>query len=397
MGAKSWYSIKALADGSDGPAEVLIYDEIGLFGVTAADFVRDMATVDASEVTVRINSPGGSVFDGIAILNSLRGHDATVTTVVDGIAASIASVIAMGGDRVVMNKNATMMVHNAWDVVVGNADELAQAADRLRGFSANIASIYADKAGGTVADWQAIMDAETWYNADEAVAAGLADEAIVETVKLPSYARASLEKYKYAGREAAPAPHIVPRAKTPQPQVEAEVTQGKEPPVATLTESLVEKLGLDAEADDETILAAVEAKFAAPAEPAPPAEPTGEQITAAAAKLDMVMVPKAQYAETVAAVQELQNVRAAQVAADNERFLDDAIKAGKIGPANKVALMPLMKLDPSGTRAIVEAIPANVIPVAEMGHGQGSEEDHLDVGLAHAFAQITGRDFGKEN
>jgi ATP-dependent protease ClpP protease subunit len=203
---KSWYTIKALADGSDdGPAEILIYDEISpMWGVSAADFVRDLAAIDASEITVRINSPGGSVFDGIAILNALRGHDATITTVVDSLAASIASVIAMGGDRVVMNKNSSMMIHNAWDLAVGNADELQQAADRLRGFSTNIASIYADKAGGTVDDWQALMDAETWYTADEAVAAGLADETIVETVKTPSYARASLERFKYAGREAAP-------------------------------------------------------------------------------------------------------------------------------------------------------------------------------------------------
>jgi ATP-dependent protease ClpP protease subunit len=393
---KSWYTIKALADGSDdGPAEILIYDEISpMWGVSAADFVRDLAAIDASEITVRINSPGGSVFDGIAILNALRGHDATITTVVDSLAASIASVIAMGGDRVVMNKNSSMMIHNAWDLAVGNADELQQAADRLRGFSTNIASIYADKAGGTVDDWQALMDAETWYTADEAVAAGLADETIVETVKTPSYARASLERFKYAGREAAPAPHILPRNQAPL-SVKAEVTKGKDAVMATLTESLVEKLGLDAEADDDAILAKVIELAERPekvddAPPAAPVEPSTEQITTAAAKLGMALVDRGQYEQTVAAVAELQAVRAAQVKADDERLLDDAIKAGKLTPANRSNWLALMDKDRIGIRATLAQLPAGLIPVAEMGHGVGSEEDHLDDQLAGAFAKITG-------
>lgn len=393
---KSWYSIQAKAD--NGAAEVMLYDEIGLFGITAADFVKELATLDANDITVRINSPGGSVFDGIAILNSLRGHDANVTTVVDGVAASIASVIALGGDRVVMNKNSQLMIHNAWNVAVGNADELEAAAKSLRSMSANIASVYADKAGGTIAEWQSLMDAETWYSADEAVAAGLADEVIVDTIKFPARASLDLSKFKYAGREAAPAPHIVPRNQTPL-AVEVEEPKGKETIVATLTESLVEKLGLDAEADDDAILAAFEAKVAENLEPDAAApvvvEPSTEQITAAAAKMGLALVDRAQYEQTTAAVAELQAVRTAQVKTDDEHLIDEAIKAGKLAPANKSNWLALMDKDRVGIRATLAQLPAGLIPVAEMGHGVGSEEDHLDADLEATASRIRNIALGK--
>jgi ATP-dependent protease ClpP protease subunit len=406
---KPWYSVKALAPGADAsePAEILIYDEISpVWGVSAADFVRDLAAIDTERITVRINSPGGSVFDGIAILNALRGHPADVTCVVDSLAASIASVIALGGDRLVMNQNSQMMIHNAWNVVAGNADELQKAADTLRSFSTNIASVYAEKAGGTIEDWQALMDAETWYTADEAVAAGLADEAM--TAKNPaageiaSYARASfdLSKFKYGGRDAAPAPIILARTKTPLASVEAEVTpKEKETPVATLNESLVEKLGLDAAADDEAILAKVIELAERPAkadEPAPPADPTPDQISTAAAKFGMTMVDKVQYESTVAAVAAMQARDAAQAKADDERIVDDAIKAGKLAPANKATWLALMDKDRVGIRANLAQIPAGLIPVAEMGHGVGSELDHLDAEMSAGYARITGKTIGKD-
>ncbi|MEU9805033.1 head maturation protease, ClpP-related [Mycobacterium sp. NPDC050853] len=395
---KSWY---ALATPDDGPAEVMIYDDIGMFGVTAADFVRDIATIKADAVTVRINSYGGEVFEGIAILNAIRGLDATTTVVVDGIAASIASVIAMGGDHVVMNQNAQLMIHNAWNFASGNADELQRVADGLRSMSGNIATVYAAKAGGTAEEWQARMNDETWYTADEAVAAGLADEVIQgaksdQLAFAHARAAASLRHFKYRGRETAPAPQIVPRAQAPLPS-EAEVTKGKEAIMATLSESLVDKLGLDAGADEETILAAFEARIAeVPAGTAAP-EPTTEQITAAAAKLGVCLVDKAQYESTTAAVAQMQVERAAQAKADDERLLDSAIAVGKLTPANKSNWLALMEHDRVGIRATLAQLPAGLIPVAEMGHGVGSEEDHLDAEMAHAYAKITGHELGKGN
>lgn len=167
-----WYSIRNVSDTS---AEVHIYDEIGYFGVTASDFIRDLSAIKAQNITLRINSPGGDVFDGVAIFNALRRHSATVTAYVDGIAASAASFIAMAADRVVMSPHSQMMIHEASGLVIGNADDMRQMSDILDKSSDNIAAIYAEKAGGTVEEWRARMKAETWMSDREAVDLGLAD------------------------------------------------------------------------------------------------------------------------------------------------------------------------------------------------------------------------------
>src|SRR5687768_7982024 len=140
-----WYEIKNLAA---DVAEVSIYDEIGFWGVTASDFVRDIQSVSAKSLTLHINSPGGDVFDGIAILNALRQHPAEVHVVIDGLAASAASFIAMAGDTITMAPNAMMMIHEASGLVIGNAQEMTEMAALLDKTSANIANVYAQRAGG---------------------------------------------------------------------------------------------------------------------------------------------------------------------------------------------------------------------------------------------------------
>lgn len=181
-----WFTIKdadtAPADeGGDpvaGPAEVLIYGAIGDAwmpeDVTAYSFVQALAGIDASEITLRINSPGGFVYDGITIYNALRDHPAKVSTVVDGVAASIASVVALAGDTVTMNRGAEMMIHDAWGLAIGNAADMAEMSAYLHRQSDKIADIYAARAGGTPESWRALMTAETWFSAAEAVEAGLA-------------------------------------------------------------------------------------------------------------------------------------------------------------------------------------------------------------------------------
>lgn len=205
-----WYRIRNLAAGS---AEVVIYDEIGWFGVSAQDFIRELRAIDATDITLRVNSPGGEVFDGIAIYNLLRDHPAKVTAYVDGLAASIASVIALAGDRIVMQPSSQFMIHDPWGGCVGNADDMQDMADRLAKHADGIAAIYADRAGGTVADWRQRMAAEVWYTAEEAVEAGLADEVgqhrAPDDAPVVDRARASvwdLSVFRYAGREHAPPP-----------------------------------------------------------------------------------------------------------------------------------------------------------------------------------------------
>lgn len=189
-----WYSIVdkvQLKDEQGGGvgAEIYIYDEIGGWGIMAADFVRELQAVQASVITLRLSSPGGEVFEALAITNSLRQHAATVNVVIEGLAASAATVIAMAGDSITIAPGAMMMIHDAMGVAVGNAAEVRALADLLEKTSQNIADIYAERAGGTADGWRTAMLAETWYNADEAVTAGLADSVLNTTEKTTATAR----------------------------------------------------------------------------------------------------------------------------------------------------------------------------------------------------------------
>jgi ATP-dependent protease ClpP protease subunit len=209
-----WYRI----ENHGTSADIYIYDEIGWFGCTAQDFVAALSQVNSSQMTLHINSPGGDVWDGIAIYNALLSHPAKVDVVVDGLAASIASVIAMAGDTVKMGVGAQMMVHEASGGAFGPAGFLRQTADLLDKATGNIAAFYARKAGGTVEDWLAVMAAETWYNADEAVSAGLADSIVEPAVSPVPVNRWDLSIFNYAGRDAAPAPMNIEPPAPPEPE-----------------------------------------------------------------------------------------------------------------------------------------------------------------------------------
>lgn len=195
--------------GEDGsPAQLDLYDEIGFWGIDANEFKRLLNQV-SGPLTVHVNSPGGDVFDGIAITNMLRSHKAGVHVIVEGLAASAASFIAMAGQTLTMMPNSTLMIHDASGMCIGNATDMQQMTDLLDKISDNIASIYAAKAGGSVEDWRAAMKTETWYTADEAVDAGLADRVgDTDTTSDVAVATANWNYsfFNYAGRSAAPAP-----------------------------------------------------------------------------------------------------------------------------------------------------------------------------------------------
>jgi ATP-dependent protease ClpP protease subunit len=171
-GGATWFSIKNV---SRTEAEVLIYDEIGIMGITAGDFVNELREVKASKITLRINSSGGDVFDAIAIYNNLRSHPANIEVYIDGIAASAASFIAMAGETVIMSPHSQMMVHDAHGLTIGNAADMRQMADILDKSSDNIAAIYAERTGMTVEEWREKMRGETWFSDHEAVQIGLAN------------------------------------------------------------------------------------------------------------------------------------------------------------------------------------------------------------------------------
>ena len=178
-----WYEIKALAATAEAPkvAEIYIYGNIGdkwsEDGVIASEMVRDIALLEADAITLRINSYGGSVTDGLAIYNALRRHPAPVSVQVDGVAISCASYIAMAGDSITMAKNAQMMIHAPWGYGGGNANAMREQADVLDRYAKAMASAYADKSGKTFEAALAILSdgKDHWFSADEAVAEGFAD------------------------------------------------------------------------------------------------------------------------------------------------------------------------------------------------------------------------------
>lgn len=191
--------------------ELLIYGDIG-WENTAKSVAEKLQEFDGGDAIVRINSGGGDVYEGIAILNTLKGYSGTLTVVVESLAASAASFIAAGvGGRVVIRPNAEIMIHKAWTMQVGNSDELSKTIADLDRQDVKLAKIYAERAGGTVEDWLELMKLETWYSADEAVSAGLAD-AVEDARQLVDASAAASPKvfaqFKYGGRASAPPPKL---------------------------------------------------------------------------------------------------------------------------------------------------------------------------------------------
>jgi ATP-dependent Clp protease, protease subunit len=159
-------------------AEVLLYDEIGFWGIQASELVPQLNALAVDEIHVRLNSPGGSVFDGVAIANALRAHKATVIVHVDGLAASIASIIAMAGDEVRMADNAFLMIHEPWNVSMGNADALRKDADILDKIGDTLVATYVHRTDADESQVRAWMKDETWFTAAEAVEHGFADSIV---------------------------------------------------------------------------------------------------------------------------------------------------------------------------------------------------------------------------
>jgi ATP-dependent protease ClpP protease subunit len=163
----------------DAPAEIWLYDAIGGWdGILARDFIRELAGIDADKITLRINSPGGDVFEARAIVAALRDHKAEITARVDGLAASAASYIALAADNVQIVQGAFFMIHNAWSLVIGDKRDMTEMAGLLGKVDNSILDDYEEATGQTRDQLQAWMDAETWMTADEAKANGFADEII---------------------------------------------------------------------------------------------------------------------------------------------------------------------------------------------------------------------------
>lgn len=180
---KDWYKMQVNAD----VADIYIYDEISWLGVDAQQFVKDLNQITAATINLHLHSPGGNLFDGIAIYNALKQHKSSVDVYIEGLAASSASIIALAGDKIYMAKNAFYMIHNPFICCCGNSDELRKMADTLDKFTGTMIQTYVTASGQSekqIKDW---LDAETWMTADEAKANGFIHEIIEEIEAKASY------------------------------------------------------------------------------------------------------------------------------------------------------------------------------------------------------------------
>ena len=168
-----WYKIEAKTD--DDTAEIILYDVIGWPFNDAFELIRELSQMDVKNITLRINSPGGDVFDGIAIFNAFGEHPAKVTAKIEGLAASIASVIPLAADEVQAHKNTMYMIHDPWTIMAGNQYDFREVADILAKIGGNILEAYADNSNVGKRELKQMMKDETWFTAKEAKDRGFID------------------------------------------------------------------------------------------------------------------------------------------------------------------------------------------------------------------------------
>lgn len=380
-----WWRVAVMkADPKRG--EVHVYGQIGMDffgeGVDPSALIDELEALDVAEIDVRINSPGGSAWDGLNIANAMMRHKATITTYVDGLAASAASMLMVAGDKVVTSKYGSAMLHNARLGVIGGADDLRAAASQLDKLNGSIAMLYADRAGGTAPDWARAMKRETWYNADEMVAAGLAHEIDDSTVRdvtegavACAMSLAPSDWFKYAGRGAAPAPTA--RAT----REETAVADKKD---------LAKSLGLPEDATDEDIKTAVDAALGVtpaappeggspdPADPpaAPVADPAPEPVGAGApsAKVrdGVVELDEETYKQLRAGAEAGAKAQATLTAQAHASIVDAAIDEGRIMPSRREHYIALMAADPTDTTDLLQKRleKGAAVPINELGHAQ---------------------------
>lgn len=369
--------------GDESKAVLRIYDPIDSwgewFGLSAKEFGQalDALPSGVEEIELHVNSPGGEVHEGLAILNQLRQHKASVTVIIDGLAASAASFIAMGADRVLIAPNAEVMIHNAWGLAMGDSDDMQKMADDLDRINTNLARIYQSKAGGDVADWLEAMRIESWYSDEEAVAAGLADGIYREETEEPAAeARFNLGVFAHAGRADAPSPYM-PRT-APAAAVrpaELSVTPEKEgTDMSDLIKGLRNRIGIadDAELDDTQVLAALDEALAERAEPA--TQPQARELPEGTEVIDSEAL-----AQLRAEAEDGRTARAERDQARRAEIVDNAIKAGKFGPARREAWLNALEVDEAGATADLERLTPGLVPVAQIGDAGDAVDGDEDL------------------
>jgi ATP-dependent Clp endopeptidase proteolytic subunit ClpP len=323
---QSWYALAKKTDISQ--TEISIYDEIGAFGVSAKSFLADLQRIPADHtILLKIHSPGGEVFDGNAIFNSLKRRAADVIVQIEGIAASMATVISLAGHHVKMAANGFYMIHNPWGMALGDAAELRDQAELLDKIRSNMVGAYAAKSGQSPEQIEEWMDAETWFTAEQAHAAGFVDE-ITDRLDIAASANTPRVLAKFRNTPAAlltPPPTQMQNAETQEPTAPEVI---EEPAATVISESAPAEVQPEAISEEAAPAESTEQPAEQPAEVQPPApvEPQAKAHAADAilAKYNAALAERdAALAEATAYKAHLSTERAAHAetvkALENER------------------------------------------------------------------------------
>ena len=400
LAGRDWFRLQQ--DEEARSASLHVYGTIGSNewwdDVASPSLVRELDTLDVDEITMYVNSPGGIADDGVAIMNALARNKAKVTAFVDGLAASAATIVILGADEIVMGAGSRLMIHDAWSIAWGQASVLQKAAERLDKLSQTLAGLYAQRAGGDTEQWRAAMEAETWYTAEEAVEAGLADRVAALHAEgeadsdaearnvIPIRDAARVFGWQHPGREAASAPFIPAREQSAaRPKLPSSPEPGdpnrKEEAVAysDLTAGLRERLGVtDANATDDELLAAVDEALA---------EQADENSAASAALPEgTIAVDATVWEETQSNARLGAEARAEQDRTRRDGIVADALRAGRITPKSKAEWRARLDKDEKEYASVLASLPKNTaVAVNEVGHSDTltSSDDAL-------YAQYTG-------
>ena len=390
--AEFFDAITTPAPAGDGAvATIRLYGPIdswgGWWGISANDVsdVLDALPDSVTQIILRINSPGGEVFEAMSILNMLRAHKATVTGVVDGLAASAGSVIAAGCAETVMSPGTQMMIHSPLTFAYGNADEIRKTADVLDSIEESIIEIYRDKAGESA--WGELLHAETWYTAQQAVDAGLADRvAVVKDAGETSTAgaeddpelipiegdtvddRFAAARARLAMRPAASAAPKLPSSSEPGEPIRKENAVA----YSDLTAGLRERLGVtDAAATDDELLAAVDEALAE--------QPDTSEAPAASIPEGTTLIENTVLEGLRADATAGREAREQQIKDRRDGIIQAALNEGRISAASSESFRAMLDANEEHATKVLASMAKNTVPVAEIGHAAGelSAEDAL--------------------
>lgn len=377
------------ADGEATVATIRMYGPIdswgGWWGISTEDVGRvlDALPDTVEQIVLRINSPGGEVWEAMAILNMLAAHRAQVIAVVDGIAASAASFIAASCDETVMSRGSQMMIHSPWSFAIGNAADMRKQAAFLDTLERSMIEVYSEKAGEK--DWTALLADETWLTAEDTVELGLADRVDVvpdagtattvgtdddvlviladtdEDDDEASARAARIHTAAASARAAAPRPPDSTEPGTPANKEELPMSD-------KFLADVRDRLGItDANATEETVLAALDQRTAPPAPTPTAALPEG-----------VVAIEATQLEQMRADAKAGREARDAQIAAARAATVDAAVADGRISPARRDHWVAALAADPGASDDLAR-LEKGLIPTALIGVtggvDQASDED----------------------